>query len=333
MNIKSCSSESLTWKTFSPTTARSSASFAKSCSPLRQQHADRRRTQIVERAQGTLTPTDLLPDRRVWVALGANGSLRRQDFNGINRAGLRQAAQNAAAALLTANTRDQLCFFSASGRCHRLGVHGLPQEGRRHLADLTDFSRRDTIASMLALPQAATEGFLFLVTRQGAVKRIALADFIQGASDAQDVISVNGKDRLACAFISPGNGEILLVTRMGRSIRFSEEKVRAMGAAARGVAGINLKRGRRGHRRPARRARRRASHRYLGPATSNAPRIDEFSLQGRGGGGIIAHKVEERTGDLVGAAMLTPEHAFAAFVTQRGVAKAARAGRSPRQWT
>ena len=60
---------------------------------LRQQHADRRRTQIVERAQGTLTATDLLPDRRVWVALGARGSLRRLDFAGISRASLRQAAQ------------------------------------------------------------------------------------------------------------------------------------------------------------------------------------------------------------------------------------------------
>ena len=287
---------------------------------LRQQHADRRRTQIVERAQGTLTATDLLPDRRVWVALSAKGDLRRQDFNGINRTGLRQAAQRAGAALLAANTRDQLFIFSASGRCHRLGVHELPQEGRRHLADLTDFSRRDTIASMLALPHAATEGFLFLVTRQGAVKRIALADFTQAALNAQDVISVNGKDRLACAFISPGNGEVLLVTRMGRSIRFSEEKVRAMGTSARGVAGINLKRGD-----EVIAALPVAPEGELLTVTSagylKRTRIDEFSLQGRGGGGIIAHKIDERTGDLAAAAMLTPEHAFAAFITQKGVAK------------
>ncbi|MCZ0939461.1 MAG: hypothetical protein OXJ55_12540, partial [Caldilineaceae bacterium] len=287
---------------------------------LRQQHADRRRTQIVERAQGTLTATDLLPDRRVWVALSAKGDLRRQDFNGINRAGLRQAAQRAAAALIAANTRDQLFIFSASGRCYRLGVHELPQEGRRHLADLTDFSRRDTIASMLALPHAAAEGFLFLVTRQGAVKRIALADFAQVAFDAQEVISVNGKDRLARAFISTGNGEILLVTRMGRSIRFSEEKVRAMGTSARGVAGINLKRGD-----EVIAALPVAPDGELLTVTSvgyvKRTRIDEFNLQGRGGGGIIAHKVDERTGDLVGAAMLTPEHAFAAFITQKGVAK------------
>ena len=287
---------------------------------LRQQHADRRRTQIVERAQGTLTATDLLPDRRVWAALGANGSLRRLDFTGINRAGLRQAAQNAAAALLTANTRDQLFIFSANGRCHRLGVHELPQEGRRHLADLTDFSRRDTIASMLALPHAATEGFLFLVTRQGAVKRIALTDFTQVALNAQDVISVNGKDGLACALVTPGNGEVVLVTRTGRSIRFPEEKVRAMGTAARGVAGINLKRGD-----EVIAALPVAPDGDLLTVTSagyvKRTRINEFSLQGRGGGGIIAHKLDERTGDLVGAAMLTPEHAFAAFVTKRGVAK------------
>ena len=287
---------------------------------LRQQHADRRRTQIVELPQGTLTATDLLPDRRVWVALGAKGSLRRLDFSGITRAGLRQAAQNAAASLLTANTRDQLFFFAANGRCHRLGVHELPQEGRGHLADLTDFSRRDTIASMLALPHAAAEGYLFLVTRQGTVKRIALADFTQVALNAFDVISVNAKDGLACVLLTPGDGEVLLVTRTGRSIRFAEEKVRVMGTAARGVAGINLKRGD-----EVIAALPVAPDGELLTVTSDGyvkrTPIDEFSLQGRGGGGIIAHKLDERTGDLAGAAMLTPEHDLAAFITQKGVAK------------
>ncbi len=287
---------------------------------LREQHADRRRTQIVERAQGTLTATDLLPDRRVWVALGANSSLRRLDFSGINRVGLRQAAQNAAAALLTANTRDQLSIFAANGRCHRLGVHELPQEGRRHLADLTDFSRRDTVASMVALPQSATEGFLFLATRQGNVKRIALSDLAQAAMASMEVITVNGKDRLACALVTPGDGEVILVTRNGRSIRFSEEMVRAMGMAARGVAGINLQLGD-----EVIAALPVAPEGELLTVTSagyaKRTPMNEFSPQGRGGGGVIAHKLSERNGELVGAAMLTSEHNFAAFVTKKGVAK------------
>ena len=210
---------------------------------LRQLHADRRRTQIVERAQGTLTATDLLPDRRVWVALGARSELRRQDFSGISRTSLRQAGQNAAVALITANTRDQLYFIAADGRCHRLGVHEIPADAHRDLADLTDFSRRDAIAAMLNLPQSASDGFLFLVTRQGDVKRIALSDFTQAAAGAVDLMRVTAKDRLACAFVTPGNGEVILVTRQGRSIRFPEEMVRAKGPAAAGVAGINLKRG------------------------------------------------------------------------------------------
>ena len=287
---------------------------------LRQLHADRRRTQIVERAQGTLTATDLLPDRRVWVALGARSELRRQDFSGISRTSLRQAGQNAAVALITANTRDQLYFIAADGRCHRLGVHEIPADAHRDLADLTDFSRRDAIAAMLNLPQSASDGFLFLVTRQGDVKRIALSDFTQAAAGAVDVMRVTAKDRLACAFVTPGNGEVILVTRQGRSIRFPEEMVRAMGPAAAGVAGINLKRGD-----EVIAALPVSPEGELLTATAagfvKRTRMSEFRPQGRGGGGIIAHKINARSGDLAGAAMLTPEHAFATFVTQRGVAK------------
>ena len=291
---------------------------------LRQQHADPRRTQIVERAQGTLTATDLLPDRRAWVALSANGELRRQDFGGISRASLRQVGQNAAVALLTANTRDQLFIFAAHGRCQRLGVHEISQDAPKHLADLTDYSRRDTIAAMLALPQAAHDGaggFLFLVTRQGTVKRVALSDFMQAAALGNlDVMRVAAKDRLGWAFVTAGSGEVVLVTRKGRSIRFPEEMVRVMGPAARGVVGMNLERGD-----DVIAALPVIADGELLTATAagfvKRTPMSEFRVQGRSGSGIIAHKISQRSGDLVGAAMLTPEHEFATFVTQRGVAK------------
>ena len=131
---------------------------------------------------------------------------------------------------------------------------------------------------------------------------------------------VTAKDRLACAFVTPGNGEVILVTRQGRSIRFPEEIVRAKGPAAAGVAGINLKRGD-----EVIAALPVSPKGELLTATAagfvKRTPMSEFSPQGRGGGGIIAHKINARSGDLAGAAMLTPEHAFATFVTQRGVAK------------
>ena len=138
--------------------------------------------------------------------------------------------------------------------------------------------------------------------------------------NAQNVISVNAKDGLVCAFVMPGNGEVVLVTRLGRSIRFPEEKVRAMGTAARGVAGINLKRDDEVIAAlPVAPDGELLTVTFAGYVKRTC--MEEFSLQGRGGAGIIAHKLDERTGDLVGAAMLTPEHAFTAFVTKRGVAK------------
>ena len=173
---------------------------------------------------------------------------------------------------------------------------------------------------MIALPHPAPDGFLFLVTRQGIVKRIALSDVTQAAMAAPDVMRVTAKDRLNCAFVTPGDGEVVLITRQGRSIRFPEEMVRVMGPAARGVAGINLKRGD-----GVIAALPVASEGELLTVTDagfvKRTRMSEFSLQGRGGGGVIAHKISGRSGDLVGAAMLTPAHALAAFVTQRGVAK------------
>ncbi len=301
---------------------------------LREQHADPRRTQIVERMQGTLTAVDLLPDLRTWVALGINGELRRQAFAGISRASLRQVGQNAAVALLTANTRDHLFIFAADGRCHRLGIHEIPQDASKHLADLTDYSRRDAIATMLALPRAVPNEascYLFLVTRQGSVKRIALSNMSrltgarqsnlpQAAASNLDMMRVAAKDRLGWAFVTPGNAEVMLVTRKGQSIRFPEEMVRAAGLAAGGVGGINLKRDD-----EVVAAMPVPSSGELLTVTAagfvKRTRLSEFRLQGRSGSGIIAHKIGVRTGDLVSAALVTPEHEFATFVTGKGVAK------------
>ena len=309
---------------------------------LRPQHADSRRTQVVERMQGTLTSTDLLPDMQTWVALGANGELRRQTFDGISRASLRQAGRNAAIALLTANTRDHLFIFAADGRCHRLGIHEIPQEARKHLANFTDYGRRDAIATALALPRAVSDesgGYLFLVTHQGSVKRVALSNLMQAAARNLTVMRVAAKEQLGWAFVTPGNAEVILVTRKGRSIRFPEEMVRAAGLAAGGVGGINLK----GDDKVVAAMPATADGELLTVTTGGfvkRTRMGEFSTQGRGGSGIIAHKVNKRTGDLVGAAILTAEHDaplssrgasnhFATFVTQKGVAKPLKPDRIP----
>jgi DNA gyrase subunit A len=274
---------------------------------IKEQYGDARRTQIVDRTKGTLTTTDLLPDQEVWVTVSANGDLRRQDTTRVSAVSLRQVGKGSEVALITANTRDYLYLFAKDGRCRRVSVHEIPQNGdEKHLAELTDFSRRDTITAALALPRSgSSDGYLFMVTEQGMVKRVTLADFLAAsASPELSVMNVDEKDKLASVLVTQGGQEVILVSSEGQSIRFSEEDVRSMGLAAGGVGGMKLKKG--------------VTVIYAAvvdpdgelltiTAQGYAKRsaLSEYSRQGRNGGGIVTHKTTPRTGDVT-AALLIP---------------------------
>ncbi|MBX3052601.1 MAG: DNA gyrase subunit A [Caldilineaceae bacterium] len=290
---------------------------------IRERHGDRRRSQIVERTKGTLTTTDLLPDQKVWISVGDNGEIRRQAFAGISSTSLRQAGANAATALLTANTRDQLYLFATDGRCRRVGIHEIPQDVAKHAAELTDLTRRDGVAACLALPRltsAEATGYLFLVTVGGSVKRISLADFMGAAGTDPDVMRVESKDKLGWVFPTTGEAEVIFVTARGQSIRFREEDVRSMGLAAGGVGGMKVKKG---DQLVAACVADPSGELVTVTAEGYCKRtsLDEYSVQGRNGGGIVAHKLTARTGFLSGAAVVTAESEFVTFVTAKGIAK------------
>jgi len=290
---------------------------------IREKHGDRRRSQIVERTKGTLTTTDLLPDQKVWISVGSNGEVRRQAFAGINPSSLRQTGANAAKTLLVANTREQLYIFTTDGRCRRVGIHEIPQDETKHVADFTDLTRRDGVATCLALPRLASSeatGYLFLITIGGMVKRISLADFIGSAGSDPDVIRVEEKDKLGWVLPTSGTDEVILTTARGQSIRFVEEDVRSMGLAAGGVGGMKVKKGDQIVA-----ASRVEPDGDLVTVTAEGfvkrTPLSEYSVQGRNGGGIVAHKLTARTGFITGAAVLSPDSAYVTFITDKGIAR------------
>lgn len=292
---------------------------------IKQEFGDARRTQIVDRTKGALTTTDLLPDQRVWVSLGKNGDLRRQAVSKPSASTVRQIGKDSHVALLTASTRDYLYVFSKDGRCSRIGVHEIPEEGSKKVADLTGFTGRDPITAALTLPRERNGdegGFIFLVTEQGIVKRVKVEDVQANTGSEFTVINVDAGDRLLWALRTQGGEEVILVSAQGQSIRFSEEEVRSMGLPAGGVGGMKL----------------RSNDRivYAGVVdptgelltvtrsgfAKRSPLAD-YSVQGRNGGGIVTHKVTDKTGE-VAAALVLPagsESDWLVFVTARGVAK------------
>ncbi|MEZ4708314.1 MAG: DNA gyrase subunit A [Caldilineaceae bacterium] len=273
---------------------------------IKEEYGDARRTQIVERTKGTLTSTDLLPEQDVWVSVSRSGDLRRQDVSTASKTTARQMGKGADLTLITANTRDFLYLFGKDGQCRRLSIHEIPQDGSsRHAADYTEFTRRDAITAATALPRdlADAEGYLFMATAKGMVKRVTLADFANAAHADPMVMNVDARDRLSWVLQTAGNQEVILVTKNGQSIRFNEEDVRSMGLAAGGVGGMKLKKDDEiVYASVVEPTGELLTITEQGYAKRSS--LEEYSTQGRNGGGIVTHKPTTRTGPVVAALML-----------------------------
>ncbi len=281
---------------------------------LKQQYNDPRRTQIVELgvSRASLTVQDMMADEPVLVALAANGALLRESMVDRRRGKLPNKVDDAAPLRLAAGrTHDEVLLFSADGRLARIPVHRLPEGNAIHPADLGIFQRNDRLVSLLLLGKPdddEQEQFLVLATRQGRVKRIALAE-ARGAVGVTTAMNVDDGDELVGAAISDGSGEIVLVSKLAQAIRFAEADVRPMGLPAAGVWGMKLSRG--------------DEVAALGIARPNAELVmvttagvfkrtplEEFPVQGRHGGGVAATRLAQKSGAIVDAVVAEPADEF-----------------------
>jgi DNA gyrase subunit A len=216
--------------------------------------------------------------------------------------------------LFTASTHDYLMFFTNAGRVYVERVHEIPDMGRaakgRSIANVLELRPDEKVAALIRILAKTApnkedvtweqEGYLFFATRRGTVKKTALRDFANVRKGGIIAIGIEEGDWLIEVRLTTGTNEVLLITRDGMSIRFSEEQVRCMGRPAAGVKGIDLSdedevvalavvvpdttllvAGERG----------------IGKRTD----FDEYRLQSRGGKGIITMKTTEKTGAVVGA--------------------------------
>ncbi len=283
---------------------------------LKQQYNDPRRTQIVELgvSRASLTVQDMMADEPVMVALAANGLLLRESMVDRRRGKLPNKVDDSAPIRLAAGrTHDEVLLFSADGRMARIPVHRLPDGNPIHPADLGVFQRSDRLVSLLLLGKPdegedEQEHYLVLGTRQGRVKRVALAE-ARTALGAATAMNVDDGDELVGVAISDGSSEIVLVSKLAQAIRFAEADVRPMGLPAAGVWGMKLSRG--------------DEVAALGIARPNADLVivttaglfkrtpmDEFPVQGRYGGGVAATRLAQKSGAVVDALVAEPADEF-----------------------
>ena len=209
---------------------------------IKKEYGDVRRTQIVDKeASQVITQADLLPDEQVWVMVGEKGTVGRTTSPEPIKIPLKP--DELPLALLQASTQDVLYLFTVDGQSVSLPVYQLPQATElgqgTHYADMTGLSKRDRVAAAITLPVTA-EGYLFLTTLAGVVKRVRLDDLPGITTTPFTVMRVEEGDSLGWARLTNGENEVMLATAAGQLIRFKEDEVRPMGLPAGGVAGIKL---------------------------------------------------------------------------------------------
>lgn len=284
-------------------------------SQIREKFQDARRTQIVE-ADAEIQLEDLIEDEEMAVTISHQGYIKRtavsvyrsQKRGGRGVTGAATKDEDFTQHLFTASTLAYLLVFTSHGRLYWQKVHEIPETGRaargRAIVNLLNLRPDEVPTAILPVREFKEGQSVFLATRQGTVKKVNLLEFSNPRRGGILACSLDKNDRLIDAGLCSGNDDIILATRGGISIRFSETDVRAMGRSARGVRGINLEEGDfvvgmtvvPGGIVPEGAALLTICENGFGKRT----KIEDYRRQGRGGKGIIDIRTEGRNGPVVG---------------------------------
>jgi DNA gyrase subunit A len=286
---------------------------------IREQYGDERRTELAAAVEG-LTTEDLIVEEDMVVTVSHLGYIKRnplteyraQHRGGKGVKGMEAREQDFVDRLFIASTHAYILFFTTRGRAHWLKVHELPQLGRaargKSLANVLQLAEDERVRATLPVRafDEAEDDYVLLCTRKGVVKKTRLDAYSNPRRGGIIAITLDEDDELIAACRTNGRHEVIIATSDGKSIRFPEGQVRAMGRTAGGVRGIRLRPG-----------DRVVGMEILSPGatvltvTENGygkrTPLDAYRLQGRGGQGIITIRTSERNGPVVSVAQVVDD--------------------------
>jgi DNA gyrase subunit A len=214
---------------------------------------DDRRTEIVA-GESELDLEDMIAEEDMVIAITHSGYIKRlpvtayreQRRGGIGVMGMDLKEEDYIEHLFVASTHDYILFFSSRGKAYRLKVHELPLGSRqskgRALVNLLPFQQDEKVRAIIRTRDFSEMDYLVLATRRGVVKKTKFTDY-NTPLKSEGIIAINLRDddELVEAFLSSGSDDLLLVSRKGQAIRFSEKAARPMGRATGGVRGMSLR--------------------------------------------------------------------------------------------
>ncbi|CAM4383521.1 DNA gyrase subunit A [Nocardia ninae] len=296
-----------------------------------EKYGDDRRTRIIA-ADGDVADEDLIAREDVVVTITETGYAKRTKTDlyrsqkrggkGVQGAGLKQ--DDLVKHFFISSTHDWLLFFTNKGRVYRAKAYELPEASRtargQHVANLLAFQPDEKIAQIIQLKSYEDSPYLVLATKNGLVKKSKLTDFDSNRTGGIVAVNLRDEDELVGAVLCSSDDDLLLVSALGQSIRFSatDEALRPMGRATSGVQGMRFNAS---DELLSLNVVRPDTYLLVATAGGYAKRtaIEEYTAQGRGGKGVLTIQYDPKRGTLVGALIVEDEDELYAITSGGGV--------------
>jgi DNA gyrase subunit A len=290
---------------------------------LRDKYGDDRRTRLTADT-GEIDLLDLIEDEEVVVVLTKSGyiktvaadAFRRQSRGGRGVRGSRARENDYVDQLLTTSAHSYLLMFSNRGKVYRLRAHEIPMKDRTArgtaLVNLIPLANDERIQAIIDTRTYEDGAYLFFATKKGTVKKTRMSEYDSSVRNGLIAINLPRNDELVRVLQTTGRNDVVMVTRDGLAIRYSESGVRPTGRATAGVKGMRL---RQGDEVVAADLYRRGAVMLFVSSSGHGKRtkLDLFHRQGRGGQGVRGMKITASRGSVVAAFTVTDDDEILVF--------------------
>ena len=296
---------------------------------IRDKYGDQRYTEIQD-VEDEIDIEDLIEEEQCVFTLTQAGYIKRtpvseyaaQSKGGMGKKGITTREEDTVVDVFTASTHDYLLFFTDTGKVYQKKGYQIPESGKTakgtNLVNILQVEPGERVQTMLHFRETGEEElYLFMVTRQGTVKRLAVSALKNIRASGIRALTLDEGDELVCVLETDGAQKILIATHDGMAVCFDEQDVRPMGRTAVGVRGIRLREGD-----YVVGAGRAAEGRTVLSITENGygkrTPVEEYRITNRGGLGIKNYMVTEKTGPVVGIKVVDGGEDLL-LVTQAGI--------------
>jgi len=303
---------------------------------VKEKFADPRRTKVYKSKVGEFSEEDLIPNEPTVITITDTGYIKRQSMNsfrtqhrgGKGVKGMTTKDEDGILNIRYAQTHDNILFFTNKGKVYQLRAYEISESQRTSkgtaVVNLINVEQDEKVESFINYKVGkATDEFpykyVFLTTQKGTVKKTALSEFENIRRNGIIAIKLDKGDELAWSNLTEGDNDVILTTKEGKAIRFSEKSVRPLGRSTTGVRGIKLQ----------------PQDQVIGMDVINkrdkadlltimenglgkkSP-VDQFRGQSRGGQGVKVAKVTPKTGKVAFAQVIPPTYNTVIMTSKRG---------------